>query len=103
MRLQGVTALVTGAGRMRGIGRAIALQLAADGADVVVSSIARKADAFPDHERACGWRGIDSVADEIRALRRRARAVDCDVTQREQVSSPARRGRTHVWHGRRYR
>jgi len=85
LRLQGVTALVTGAGRMRGIGRAIALKLAADGADVVVSAIAREPDSFPDHEKACGWRGVASVAEEIRAMGRRALAVDCDVTQPVQV------------------
>jgi len=87
MHLQGVTALVTGAGRMRGIGRAIALKLAADGADVVVSSISRKTETFPEQEQASGWRGIDSVADEIRALGRRALSVNCDVTERDQVSS----------------
>ncbi|MFL6603450.1 MAG: SDR family NAD(P)-dependent oxidoreductase [Steroidobacteraceae bacterium] len=86
-RLEGVTALVTGAARMRGIGRAIAVKLATDGAHVVVASLPRQASAFPEHEQACGWRGIESVAEEIRALGRQALSVDCDVTQADQVEN----------------
>jgi len=82
-----MVALVTGAGRMRGIGRAIAVRLAADGADVVVSSIARRRADYPQHERESGWQGIQAVADEIRALGRRALAVDCDVTVSAQVAA----------------
>jgi 3-oxoacyl-[acyl-carrier protein] reductase/meso-butanediol dehydrogenase/(S,S)-butanediol dehydrogenase/diacetyl reductase len=83
--LSGKVAIVTGAGRRRGIGRAIALRLAQDGADVVVSGFPRAPSTFPAHEREAGWRGIESVADEIRALGRRALAVDCDVTVKAQV------------------
>ena len=40
-KLSGRVAFVTGAGRYRGIGRAIALRLAEDGADVVVTGRTR--------------------------------------------------------------
>jgi NAD(P)-dependent dehydrogenase (short-subunit alcohol dehydrogenase family) len=40
-RFEGTVALVTGAARPRGIGRATAFRLAADGADVACLDIAR--------------------------------------------------------------
>lgn len=81
--LEGKVAIVTGAGRLRGIGRAIALRLAEDGADVVVTGAPRDPATFPEGERARGWQGVASVAAEIEALGRRALALDCDVTRRD--------------------
>jgi 3-oxoacyl-[acyl-carrier protein] reductase/meso-butanediol dehydrogenase/(S,S)-butanediol dehydrogenase/diacetyl reductase len=83
--LSGKVALVTGAARKRGIGRAIALRLASDGADVVVSGLPRDPATYPPDERTEGWRGVESVAGEIRALGRKALAIDCDVAVRKQV------------------
>ena len=84
-RLEGRVALVTGAGRYRGIGRAIVLRLAEEGADVVVTARARDASTFPPHEQEMGWKGIDSVAEEVRGMGRRALAVDCDVTDKDDL------------------
>jgi NAD(P)-dependent dehydrogenase (short-subunit alcohol dehydrogenase family) len=67
--LTGRVALITGGGR--GIGRAVALSLAAAGADVAVSG--RNADV------------LDETARAIRAVGRRAEAVVCDVGERSQV------------------
>ncbi|KAF1722309.1 3-oxoacyl-ACP reductase FabG [Pseudoxanthomonas wuyuanensis] len=61
------TILVTGGSR--GIGRAIALRLARDGFDVAVHCRSRVAEA-------------EAVADEIRALGRRARVLAFDVADR---------------------
>jgi len=83
--LAGKVAIVTGAGRLRGIGRAIALRLAEDGADSAVSQLPRPPEAAPEQEREAGWRGVGSVADEITALGRRAVALDVDVTKPDQV------------------
>lgn len=83
--LEGKVALITGAARHRGIGRAIALRLAEDGAHIVVSGRPRAADSLPAHEQDIGWQGVESLAEEIRQLGRSALAVECDVTRKEQV------------------
>lgn len=67
--LDGKTTLVTGAAR--GIGRAIALRFARDGADVVVADL--NAD------------GVQAVAAEIAALGRRTLALGMDVRDAAQV------------------
>ena len=64
MRFEGKTALVTGASR--GIGRAIALRLASEGANVVVNYNANTSAA-------------NAVAREIEALGRQASVVQADV------------------------
>ena len=93
MTLTGKAAIVTGTGRMRGIGRAIALRLAEEGADVAVTAIARPPESFPEHEREAGWRGAESVADEVRALGRKALALDVDVTEPDEVRAMVERTR----------
>ena len=79
--LEGKVAIVTGAGRYRGIGRHIALALARQGAGVVVTGSGRPPDAFPADEREMGWRDVDSVADEIREIGPRALPLIIDVTK----------------------
>jgi meso-butanediol dehydrogenase / (S,S)-butanediol dehydrogenase / diacetyl reductase len=69
MHITGKVALVTGGGQ--GIGRAIALRLASDGADVAIADV--------DLEKA------GAVADEIRALGRKSVATVTDVSDRDQV------------------
>ena len=81
--LDGKVAIVTGAGRYNGIGRHIALALARDGADVVVTGSGRSPDSFPDEEKEMGWRDIDSVADEIREMGRRALPLVTDMLNPE--------------------
>ncbi len=80
MALEGKTAIVTGAGR--GIGRAIGLRLAADGADIAVNDIVR--------EQA------DSVAGEIRRTGRRAIAIQADVTDKAAVEAMVERTTTEL-------
>jgi 3-oxoacyl-[acyl-carrier protein] reductase/meso-butanediol dehydrogenase/(S,S)-butanediol dehydrogenase/diacetyl reductase len=84
-KLDGVTAIVTGAGRQRGLGRAMALRLAQDGARVVVTAGPRDPATYPEHEKAIDWRGAVSVAEEIRQAGGGAIGLDCDVTDRTQV------------------
>jgi 3-oxoacyl-[acyl-carrier protein] reductase/meso-butanediol dehydrogenase/(S,S)-butanediol dehydrogenase/diacetyl reductase len=83
--LTGKVALVSGAARHRGLGRAIALRLAEDGADLVVTGRHRDPAALPDNERAIGWTGVASLAREIEGLGRQALAVEADVTNKADV------------------
>jgi NAD(P)-dependent dehydrogenase (short-subunit alcohol dehydrogenase family) len=84
-------AVVTGAGRMRSIGRPIAVELARAGCDVVLTGTGRGPERYPADERAAGWRDIESVADEVRALGRRALAVVSDVADERAVAALAER------------
>jgi len=71
MKLEGRTAIVTGS--RRGIGRAIALALAKEGADVVVSDISQE--------------DCQKVVEEIEKLGRKGLAVKCDVTASPEVEA----------------
>ena len=79
--LDGRVALVTGAGRLRGIGRATALALAQLGADVVVTGTGRDPATYPDDEKTAGWRDVESTAEQIRASGRKALTWTGDVSQ----------------------
>jgi meso-butanediol dehydrogenase/(S,S)-butanediol dehydrogenase/diacetyl reductase len=69
MTIEGKVALVTGAGQ--GIGRAIALRLASDGADIAI------VDLKDENTRA--------VADEVHKIGRKATTFTADVSDRSQV------------------
>lgn len=73
MSIEGKVALITGAGQ--GIGRAIALRLASDGADISL------VDVNPDR--------INAVADEVRAAGSKAISLVADVTDRDQSGPPS--------------
>ena len=74
--LRGRVAVVTGASR--GIGKALALRLAAEGADVVVAAKTEQSS-----ERLPG--SIHETADAIRSLGRRALAVATDVRDEDAI------------------
>src|SRR5215207_6598803 len=82
-------AVVTGAGRMRSIGRPIAVALARAGCDIVLTGTGRSPDRYPDDEKAAGWRDIESVANEVRDVGRRALAVVSDVADVRAVETLA--------------
>jgi 3-oxoacyl-[acyl-carrier protein] reductase len=73
-RLEGQVALVTGAGR--GLGRALALGLAREGADIVVHFNRSR-------------QGAEEVAGEVADLGRQAVTLQADITQLDQVQQLA--------------
>lgn len=89
--LAGKVAIITGATRKRGLGRAIALALAREGADIVPTgtgkppSLSDDERRVPEDELREGWRGAPDVAEECVALGVRSHAAVLDVTEREDV------------------
>ena len=87
----GKVAVVTGAGRMRSIGRPIALALARAGCDVVLTGSGKAPGAYPEDEQRAGWRDIESVGDEVRALGRRVLTLVSDVRDAAAIEALAER------------
>jgi NAD(P)-dependent dehydrogenase (short-subunit alcohol dehydrogenase family) len=90
---EGKVALVTGTGRMSSIGHSIAVEMARAGCDVVVTGTGRPPERYTEEERRLGWRDIESVAQEIRDLGRRALPVVTDVGDEERVEKTWRQAK----------
>jgi NAD(P)-dependent dehydrogenase (short-subunit alcohol dehydrogenase family) len=83
--LSGKVALVTGAAAKRGMGHAVALRLAKEGADVVVNDkfAAPKSMWAGDED----WKGLEEVVREIEALGRKALAVVGGVENSKEIDA----------------
>ena len=82
--LEGKVAMVTGAGSKKGMGRAVAVRLAREGAKVVVlDKFAVPQSIWPGDE---DWGGLDAVVDEIRSRGGDALAVTADVSDSKAVN-----------------
>jgi NAD(P)-dependent dehydrogenase (short-subunit alcohol dehydrogenase family) len=83
--LTGKVALVTGAASKRGMGHAIALRFAGEGADIVVTDkFAAPKSMFPGDE---DWGGLDTIVAEIEALGRQAMAATMDVNNNKEIDA----------------
>ena len=83
--LEGKVALVTGAGGMRGVGRATVMKLAGMGADIALTDVHRETEDLPPAEVRNSWRGIDAVSEEVEATGRRAFPAYCDLGDSTQI------------------
>jgi len=81
----GKIVLVTGCGRVRGMGRAIAVAFARGGADVVATDIAiggtRNENEEGLEEIRLGWKGLESLAGEIQGFGRSVLTLVGDVSR----------------------
>jgi NAD(P)-dependent dehydrogenase (short-subunit alcohol dehydrogenase family) len=77
LSLEGKVAIVTGAGGVRGIGRATALTFAEAGANVAVCDISATGETFD----------LEGTANEIRKLGRQAIAVQADLSKDADVDN----------------
>jgi len=81
--LNGKVALVTGAASKRGMGHAVALRLAKEGADVaVLDKYAAPQSIWPGDE---GWGGLNAVVEEVKALGKKGLALVADVSSGKEV------------------
>ncbi len=81
--LEGKVAMVTGAASKRGMGHAVAVRLAGEGANVIVlDKYAAPESIWPGDE---GWGGLDAVVDEIKSQGREALAVVADISSSQAV------------------
>ncbi|HXG16703.1 MAG TPA: SDR family NAD(P)-dependent oxidoreductase [Calidithermus sp.] len=89
--LTGKVAMITGSGGERGFGRAIARRLAAEGADLFLTDVTPTGVTVVPSKPAGGWRGLEAVADEVRAAGRRAVTALVDVRSADQVEAAVQR------------
>jgi NAD(P)-dependent dehydrogenase (short-subunit alcohol dehydrogenase family) len=87
--LKGKVAFVTGAAAKRGMGRAVAVRLAKEGADVVVTDkFAAPKSAWAGDE---GWKGLEDVVKEIQALGRKAIYAVAGVENSKEVQAAVKK------------
>ena len=101
----GKSVLITGCGRVRGVGRALSLAFARAGADIIATDITpggtRNENEEGLEEIRQAWKGLESLAAEIQELGRRVLTLVGDVsraadTERFVAESLARFGRIDV-------
>lgn len=90
MRFKGKTAVITGSGRRGGLGEGIALRLAKDGANIVISDIGAPRDAATGAEHIGSTDEMEAIAKDLRSMGVEASTCVCDVRSLEEVSNLAK-------------
>ena len=88
--LTGKTAVITGSGRRKGLGEAIARKLASEGANIVISDIGKTRDAATGEAHIGTTEEMDSIAGELRGMGVEVSTCICDVRSLEEVRALAR-------------
>jgi len=88
-RFAGQTAVITGSGRRKGLGEAIARRLAEEGANIVISDIGQPRDSATGAEHIGSTEEMEAIAGEMRALGVGASSCVCDVRSLEEVRALA--------------
>ena len=96
--LEGKVALITGAGGMRGIGRATALKLAELGVDLALTDVLRDVADLPPGEIRAEWKSVDSVSEEVRQLGRKCLSIYADLSDSKQIESVVKQTVDHFGH-----
>jgi len=96
--LKGKVALITGAGGMKGVGRAVALKFARHGVDLALSDVKLQSDDKHPNQVRTGWQSIESVAEEVRALGVRCLPVYCDLSDSTQIQNLVKQTVEHFGH-----
>lgn len=88
-RFTGKVAVITGSGRRKGLGEAIALRLASEGAAVVVSDIGGSRDAATPGAMIGATEEMEAIVADLRAMGVEASTCVCDVRDPAQVNALA--------------
>jgi meso-butanediol dehydrogenase/(S,S)-butanediol dehydrogenase/diacetyl reductase len=102
VQLHGKTAVITGSGRRKGLGEAIALRLAKAGANIVISDVGRTRDAATGAAHIGSTDEMESIAASVRALGVNASTAVCDVRSLAEVRALAahavtKHGSLDIW------
>ena len=88
-RFTGKTAVITGSGRRLGLGEAIAVRLAKEGANIVISDVGASRDEATGDSHIGSSQEMEDVATDIRAFGVEASIKTCDVRSMEEVTALA--------------
>ncbi len=87
--LTGKTAVITGSGRRAGLGEAIAIRLAKEGVNIVISDIGEPKDASTGAEHIGSTDEMESIAADLRAMGVNVSTHVCDVRSLDSVRGMA--------------
>ncbi|PZR37018.1 MAG: oxidoreductase [Caulobacter segnis] len=88
-RFTGKTAVITGSGRRKGLGEAIARRLAEEGASIVISDIGRSTDRATPGAMIGATDEMEAIAQDLRALGVKVSTKACDVRRWDEVKALA--------------